>query len=276
MKKAEDCMTFGDRLAYARKKKGLTQKQLGELIGVGKTLICFLETGRKKKDPNTPMIRKMVKVLEVSEDWLMGNSDDFRMENLPENLKNIKLTKEQQQLIINNQQVIGTVYRDYVRDTFNSNYDDYYGEAAVVLCEAAKSFTRQYDEKRGFYMYALTYLKYAIWKTQRKEYRYSSKITSLESHEDDFGDDHDFGSVIPDPNDDFEMLEYKILVESVCQKVGKVLLPKEKELFQLWLYGFQCDEIARKLGISLRTVSSRKAEIREKCRASLNPDEMFA
>jgi hypothetical protein len=149
-------------------------------------------------------------------------------------------------LLNTNQQVIGTVYRKCVRDTcIDYNYGDYFGDAAVALCEAAKKFTRKYDEKRGFYMYALTYLTYDIRKKYWREYRYQREKTSLESYEDDFGDDHDFGSVISDPNDDFEMLEYKILVESVCQKVGKVLLPKEKEFFQLWLYGFQCDEIAR-------------------------------
>lgn len=276
-KKSSDNMTFGQRLAYARKKKGLNQAQLGALVGVGKTLIGNMETGRKRKDPDVSLIRKIVKVLDVSEDWLMGNSNDFRMENLPENLKNIKLTKEQQQLIINNQQVIGTVYRKCVRDAcIDYNYGDYFGDAAVALCEAAKKFTRKYDEERGFYMYALTYLTYDIRKKYWREYRYQREITSIESYEDDFGDDHDFGSVISDPNDDFEMLEHKILVESVCQKVGKVLLPKEKKFFQLWLYGFQCNEIARKLGISMRTVATRKAEIKEKCRASFNPKEIFS
>ena len=43
--------TFGDMMKEYRKQEGLTQKQLGELLGVKQTDISLIESGRKQVPP---------------------------------------------------------------------------------------------------------------------------------------------------------------------------------------------------------------------------------
>ena len=43
--------TFGDMMKEYRKQEGLTQKQLGELLGVKQTDISLIESGRKQAPP---------------------------------------------------------------------------------------------------------------------------------------------------------------------------------------------------------------------------------
>ena len=67
-------MTFGERLAYTRKKKGLTRKQLAELVGVKPNTVSCWVMGRQ---PGVSMIQKIIKALDVSEDWF-ENDDNFK------------------------------------------------------------------------------------------------------------------------------------------------------------------------------------------------------
>ena len=43
--------TFGDMMKVYRRQEGLTQKQLGELLGVKQTDISLIESGRKQVPP---------------------------------------------------------------------------------------------------------------------------------------------------------------------------------------------------------------------------------
>jgi transcriptional regulator with XRE-family HTH domain len=80
--KVGDCMTFGERLVYARNKKGLNQKQFAELIGITPTRLNYWE--KDKREPDVTMIWKIIKALEISGDWLIGNSNNFcDMKNSP-------------------------------------------------------------------------------------------------------------------------------------------------------------------------------------------------
>lgn len=63
-------MEFKDRLRMMRKEKGLTQKQLGELIGVGRTTISEYESG--KIVPRQDGLVKLAEVLHTSVDFLTG------------------------------------------------------------------------------------------------------------------------------------------------------------------------------------------------------------
>ena len=56
-------MSFNDRLKEARKKKGFTQTQLGEAIGVGKTTIAGYESG--KREPDVNKIYRMMAALDI-------------------------------------------------------------------------------------------------------------------------------------------------------------------------------------------------------------------
>jgi transcriptional regulator with XRE-family HTH domain len=66
-------MSFGKRLTQARKKKGISQEELaGQLNTKGPVI------GRYERDEMKPSIEaatKMAKILEVSLDWLVGNTD---------------------------------------------------------------------------------------------------------------------------------------------------------------------------------------------------------
>ena len=62
-------MTFGKRLAQLRKKRGLTQQQLCELVGVHVTQLSHYETDRSQ--PTLEVIRKLALALDVTADELV-------------------------------------------------------------------------------------------------------------------------------------------------------------------------------------------------------------
>lgn len=61
---------FGQRLKELRKAKGLTQKQLADLLGVKNSIISFYEVG--DRIPSPEVIKKLAAVLHVSADFLLG------------------------------------------------------------------------------------------------------------------------------------------------------------------------------------------------------------
>lgn len=66
-------MSFGSRLLQARKKKGISQEELAKHLGTKGPAI-----GRYERDEMKPSIEaatKMANLLEVSLDWLVGNTD---------------------------------------------------------------------------------------------------------------------------------------------------------------------------------------------------------
>jgi transcriptional regulator with XRE-family HTH domain len=72
-RKGKANMTFGERLAYTRKKKGLTRKQLADLIGVKpNTVSCWI-----RRHPSASMVRKMITALGLPENWF-ENDDNFK------------------------------------------------------------------------------------------------------------------------------------------------------------------------------------------------------
>jgi transcriptional regulator with XRE-family HTH domain len=60
---------FGEKLSTLRKKRGLTLRQLGEMLGVYHTYVSQIEKG--KKIPNAAMIIKIADIFGVSTDQLM-------------------------------------------------------------------------------------------------------------------------------------------------------------------------------------------------------------
>lgn len=68
-------MTVGERIKYLRIEKGMTQKELGEKVGVNNAAINKYETGiviNLKRD----MIAKLADALDVTPTYLMGWEDD--------------------------------------------------------------------------------------------------------------------------------------------------------------------------------------------------------
>jgi ribosome-binding protein aMBF1 (putative translation factor) len=66
-------MSFGKRLTQARKKKAISQEELASQLNTKGPVI-----GRYERDEMKPSIdaaAKMANILEVSLDWLVGNTD---------------------------------------------------------------------------------------------------------------------------------------------------------------------------------------------------------
>ena len=61
---------FPQRLKEIRIKKGLTQTELGEKVGVKQSTFTNWENG--KREPNFEIVIKLADLLEVSVDWLFG------------------------------------------------------------------------------------------------------------------------------------------------------------------------------------------------------------
>ena len=70
----ENKSLFSQRLSRLRKERGLSQKQLGEVIGVSNKAICTMELGTRETT-----FEKLVLLAEyfhVSADYLLGITDD--------------------------------------------------------------------------------------------------------------------------------------------------------------------------------------------------------
>lgn len=61
---------FSQRLKELRLKKGLTQTELGEKVGVKQNTFTNWENG--KREPNFETLLKLADLFEVSLDWLFG------------------------------------------------------------------------------------------------------------------------------------------------------------------------------------------------------------
>lgn len=61
---------FNENLQIARERKGMTQKEVAEKIGVAKSTYSLYESGNR--EPNVQTIKKIADLLETSADELLG------------------------------------------------------------------------------------------------------------------------------------------------------------------------------------------------------------
>lgn len=73
-------MILSRRLRQARKKKGLTQVKVGELIFMDRRTVYLYETNRRT--PRVDMIEKLAKIYDVNPAWLVGWSDNSERESI--------------------------------------------------------------------------------------------------------------------------------------------------------------------------------------------------
>lgn len=66
-------MIIGERLKSVRKEKGISAKELSELLGVGERMITYYEAN--KKEPKIENLIKLADRLEVSIDYLCKRTD---------------------------------------------------------------------------------------------------------------------------------------------------------------------------------------------------------
>ena len=65
---------FNENLKMARERKGLSQKDIAESIGVAKSTYSLYESGNR--EPNVQTIKKIADILSVSADELLGIDDE--------------------------------------------------------------------------------------------------------------------------------------------------------------------------------------------------------
>ena len=89
-------MLIGSRLKKARINSNLTQEQLGNLVGVGKSAICCYE--KETRNPNLETVIELMHVLGISADYLLGADNIVKITD-DESIKYRTLTKEELQFI---------------------------------------------------------------------------------------------------------------------------------------------------------------------------------
>jgi transcriptional regulator with XRE-family HTH domain len=83
-------MTFGDRLAYARKQKGMRQSDLGKSVGTSGDIIGKYERGENM--PSIEVATKMADALNVTLDFLVKDGEYQNIDN--DALKRLKLMEK--------------------------------------------------------------------------------------------------------------------------------------------------------------------------------------
>lgn len=85
-------MFKGDRLKELRKNKGLTQTELGQMLGLDKSTICCYEKGTRQ--PPLENIIDFMQIFAVTADFLIG-TDHLIKTFEDENYKAISMSKEE-------------------------------------------------------------------------------------------------------------------------------------------------------------------------------------
>ncbi len=86
-------MLNGSRLREVRKRKGLTQTELGDLIGVGKSAICCYE--KETRNPTLEAVIEMIHVFGVSADYLLGSDYLVKTSNNDKEAQYVQMTREE-------------------------------------------------------------------------------------------------------------------------------------------------------------------------------------
>ncbi len=86
-------MLNGNRLREVRKARGLTQTELGELIGVGKSAICCYE--KELRNPTLEAIIDMIHIFGVSADYLLGTDCIIELKEKIKDENYATMTKEE-------------------------------------------------------------------------------------------------------------------------------------------------------------------------------------
>lgn len=85
--KKKSAETLGERIRRFRKVKGLTQTELGEIVGVSQRLMTYYET--QGGHPSADLLARFAEALDVSTDVLLGrtNAEDPRAAASPQTLR---------------------------------------------------------------------------------------------------------------------------------------------------------------------------------------------
>jgi transcriptional regulator with XRE-family HTH domain len=82
-------MLIGNRVKEARKSKGLSQQELGDMLGVSKVSVCGYETGTRI--PTLENFLQLIDILDLTPDYLLGREVNVVAEDTEE--YSVKLSK---------------------------------------------------------------------------------------------------------------------------------------------------------------------------------------
>jgi transcriptional regulator with XRE-family HTH domain len=102
-------MNFGQNVASARKKKGLSQDALAKIVGTISVTIGRYE--RNEIKPSIDIATKIAEALQVSLDYLVGNSDVILDKNLMQKISEIQKLPSEQQNTVN--ELLNAFLRDF-------------------------------------------------------------------------------------------------------------------------------------------------------------------
>lgn len=88
-------MILGERIKTERLKRGMSQQQLGDMLGVTKVSICGYENGTRV--PSLETFIELVKILDVTPDYLLGRDVSVVSEN--DEPYNVYLAKKDLEII---------------------------------------------------------------------------------------------------------------------------------------------------------------------------------
>ena len=89
-------MFRGDRLKELRKNKGLKQQELGNMLGITKSAVCFYENS--KREPSIEIIIAIMQIFAVSADYLIG-TDKLIKVVIDEEVKTYAMSTEEVKFI---------------------------------------------------------------------------------------------------------------------------------------------------------------------------------
>lgn len=102
------------RLSDLRRKKGLTQNEVSELLNVRQGSYSNWENG--KREPDIEMIKKIARLYKVSTDYLLEN-EEYTKENILAKFDR-QLNEEERQIILN---VCKSIYPEKYKKIEDSN-----------------------------------------------------------------------------------------------------------------------------------------------------------
>lgn len=105
-------MIIGYRIKEARKSKGLSQQQLGDMLGVSKVSVCGYETGTRI--PTLDNFVQLIEILDLTPDYILGREVSVVAEN--EESYTVKLSKNDIE-IINELKKYNELYNMLIKDS---------------------------------------------------------------------------------------------------------------------------------------------------------------
>ena len=115
-------MSINDRIKEARKNKGITQEQLGELIGVAKTTITGYE---KNREPSAAKVGEIADALDVDVNFLFQDEGKKLHENRATPLEMEHLIKKYRDLDDHGKKMVDfTLKEEYERSVAEKKKSD--------------------------------------------------------------------------------------------------------------------------------------------------------